>query len=164
MPARSSLSVGQPERAQQQPARNKTLQQAVDPGTKLEDVEIAGHRLDPAQNARHRRGLCPAQRLDHVSLDVRREGRDRLVRGLLDHRLVDTHAFQSAGRGDGAVQRHLAREFEVDRAADVEDDGADAAQCEEPSSALTMFSHITLASANSIMVLSRKNSSLSTPA
>ena len=37
-------------------------------------------------------------------------------------------------------------------------------QCAEPSSALTMFSHITLASANSIMVLSRKNSSLSTPA
>jgi hypothetical protein len=29
---------------------------------------------------------------------------------------------------------------------------------------LAMFSHITLASANSIMVLSRKNSSLSTPA
>ena len=43
-------------------------------------------------------------------------------------------------------------------------EGCDPTQCEEPSSDFTMFSHITLASANSIIVLSRKNSSLSTPA
>ena len=115
-------------------------------------------------DARHRRRFAAAQRLDHVSLDVRREGRDRPVRSLLDRRLVDPQALKPAGRGDGAVQRHFAREFEVDRAADVEQDGAVAAQCDEPSSAFTMFSHIALASANSIMVLSRKNSSLSTPA
>ena len=95
---------------------------------------------------------------------VGREGKYGTLRRLLDHGFVDAHALESAGQGNRAVDRHLPGELEIERAADVEEDGTIPCQCDEPSSDFTMLSHIALASANSIMVLSRKNSSLSTPA
>ena len=94
------------------------------PGPQLEGIEVAGHRFDPLAHARHRDRLAAAQRLDHVAAGVCCEGRDRLVRRGLDHGLVDPHPFHAAGRGDRAVDRHLPGKLEIDRAADVEQDGA----------------------------------------
>ena len=150
--------------AELEPAPAQAAQHPVDLGAELEDVEVADHGPHPALDAVDGLRVAAAQGRDDMGVGVRREGGNGALRGLLDHGLVDAHALKPARRGDRAVDRALPRELEIERPADVEEDGAVGAQCAEPSSAFTMFSHITLASANSIMVLSRKNSSLSTPA
>ena len=110
--------------AELKPALAQATQQAVNIGPQLEDVEIARHGAHALADAVDRPRIAAAQRLDHMEIGVGREGRDRRLRRLVDHRLVDANALQSAGRGDGAVDRDLPGELHVDGAADVEQDCA----------------------------------------
>ena len=128
MPARASRSRAACGWLATMPSRSprslQAAQQAVDFGPQLEDVEIARHGAHALADAVDRARIAAAQRLDHVAIGVGREGRDRCLRRLVDHRLVDADAFQPAGRGDGAVDRDFPGELQVDGAADVEQDCA----------------------------------------
>ena len=106
------------------PRSLQATQQAVDFGPQLEDVEVARHGAHALADAVDRPRIATAQRLDHVEIGVGCEGLDRCLRRLVDHRLVDANALQSAGRGDGAVDRDFPGELHVDGTADVEEDCA----------------------------------------
>ena len=106
------------------PRSLQPTQQTVDFGPQLEDVQVARHGAHALADAFDRARIATAQRLDHVEIGVGREGLDRCLRRLVDHRLVDSNALQSAGRGDGAVDRDFPGELHVDGPADVEQDCA----------------------------------------
>ena len=98
-------------------------QQVADAGPQLEDIEVGDHRMDPLAHPLDGARVA-AQRLDHVGMGVGRERLDRLLRCLVDRGLVEPDALHAAGRGDRAFDGDLVGKLDVDRAADIEQDGA----------------------------------------
>jgi hypothetical protein len=127
MPARPNRSRGLQlvgDDAELEAAVAQAAQHAVDLGPELEDVEVANHGAHALVHALDGLRIAAAQRFDHVGIGIGREGRDRGLRRLVDHRRIDTDALQPAGRGDGAVDRDLPGEFQVEWTTDVEENRA----------------------------------------
>ena len=99
----------------------------------MKGIQRPRHRHHALHHTRDADRLAAAQVVDHVGVGIGCEGLDRPVGGFLDHRRIDSYAVHAAGGGDRAVDGDLPGEFEVDRAADVEQDGADRHVASAPS-------------------------------